>query len=285
MATIFAIIASCSIIVSGTTEWIVRAEVGSFEHANRIAICPDGSILICDEGRNEITLFDGSLKRLASTGGYGWGNDVFEKPTGVAGDGLNYYVADYGNHRVLRLDRSLSYISSLRTRDTSVAEARFGYPQGIAVSSRNELFILDSENLRIVKFSSDGRFERSFGDNEPPEKKIVHPLDIAITQNNQVCVLDNSRILLFDFFGTFLKTIEEPSIEGATGFDAWEEGFVVTTSKLIIFLDNHGVAVEQYESSQILGASSVFAPFQDVARAGNNIYLITSSKCYRIEKK
>ena len=123
-----------------------------------------GNIYILNTDRNTLKLFakDRSLKR--EVGGSGWENDQFDRPSGLwARNGIDVFVADYGNHRIQRFDRHLSYVSTLYARENPDPDERFGYPTDVAVSRLGDLFICDSENSRIVKVNRFTQVERTFG--------------------------------------------------------------------------------------------------------------------------
>jgi hypothetical protein len=81
-----------------------------------------GNILIVDTDRNTVRLFSSDTVLVREIGGSGWQNDQFDRPSGIwARNGIDVFVADYGNHRIQRFDRNLNYIStmtSIRTNDS-----------------------------------------------------------------------------------------------------------------------------------------------------------------------
>ena len=125
------------------TMLVEQKTLGSFQRATRLITNPQGWIYVLDSERNLVVLMKGDEGPSSSVGGYGWSSTTFDEPTGLATDGLNVYVADRGNHRLLRFDRSLNFISSFVTRDTSLLAARFGSPLGVALSRLGDLFVLD----------------------------------------------------------------------------------------------------------------------------------------------
>lgn len=145
---------------------IEESNFGEFQAAACITVSPQKWVYVLDRENHLVHLFRDPSTPSRSVGGYGWTLTSFDQPSGVAADGLSVYVSDYGNHRVVRFDRLLNVVSSFSTRDTLEADLRFGYPTGVALSRQGDLFILDSDNLRVIKFSRDTRFERVFGHKE-----------------------------------------------------------------------------------------------------------------------
>ncbi len=166
------------------TLFVFQSSFGTFVEATRITVGPGGRIYVIDAGQNAVMIFQSPQNPPSAWGGYGWSSVTFDRPTQVATDGLNVYVSDFGNHRVQRFDRYSNLISSLYTRDTSYAPAQFGYPAGVALTNQGDLVILDSENLRVVEFSADSRFERDFGGINTAGGKLQDPIKVC-TEGDQ----------------------------------------------------------------------------------------------------
>ena len=168
------------------TMLVEQKAVGSFQRATRLITNPQGWIYVLDSERNLVVLMKGDEEASSSVGGYGWSSTTFDQPTGLATDGLNLYVADRGNHRLVRFDRSLNFISSFVTRDTSLLAARFGSPLGVALSRLGDVFVLDGENLRVVKFAANMQYKRSFGDIDDQRSRLRQPIKILISPDDRV---------------------------------------------------------------------------------------------------
>ncbi len=117
------------------------------------------------------------------------------------------YVADYGNHRIQRFDRNLSFISSFSTRDDPDPGVRFGYPRSVAQSRFGPIFLVDGENRRILKINSSGEVEKAFGDIGGGEGRLESPSRIRLGDDDHAYVLDGSRIVVFDIFGNYSGTL------------------------------------------------------------------------------
>ena len=167
-----------------------------------------GNIYILNTDRNTLKLFakDRSLKR--EVGGSGWENDQFDRPSGLwARNGIDVFVADYGNHRIQRFDRHLSYVSTLYARENPDPDERFGYPTDVAVSRLGDLFICDSENSRIVKVNRFTQVERTFGGFSAGEGRLLNPTQVEIGPSDHVYVVDGARVVVFDNSGNFLHAM------------------------------------------------------------------------------
>src|SRR3972149_6290208 len=76
------------------TVLVEESTIGSFHHATRLAVSPQGSLYIVDEAGNSLVVIDGKTAKVTTIGGYGWTSGTVDRPSPVSPDGLNVYVAD-----------------------------------------------------------------------------------------------------------------------------------------------------------------------------------------------
>lgn len=241
MATLAPIITGILLsIPTGDTVLVEDRAFGSFDHTTRIAFDIRGRCFVIDKGASSIAVFSPQFELTTSLGGFGWDLTAFDGPTGIASDGLSTFVADHGNHRVIRYDQSLTAISALMTRDSSHAPARFGFPLGVALSRQGELYVLDGENNRVVKFDARLRFERSFGGIEAGIGRLRQPVDIMVGELGRVMVLEPHRIVEFDYTGNYVRSAGDGSFRQARGFGEAGTGVVVADSAGLWFFDDRG---------------------------------------------
>jgi hypothetical protein len=93
------------------------------------------------------------------------------------------------------------------THESDNPEERFGYPTDVALSRLGELFICDSENLRIIKINAVNQVEKSFGGFGGGKGRLLAPSKLDIGPRDNLYVLDGSRIVVFDTFGNFLREL------------------------------------------------------------------------------
>jgi hypothetical protein len=254
-----------SLLASAPDTLLVEDRVlGSFQRATRLVINPQGWIYVVDADPNTVVLFRDQDSSPSFIGGYGWTATTLDQPSGIATDGLNVYVSDLGNHRVQRFDRFLNYISSFSTRDTDVVSARFGYPGGVALSRLGDLFILDTENLRVVKYIGSGRYERSFGG-----------LD-------HIYVLEPQRLLEFDYFGNYIQTIGVGVLGNARGFDVAGSGALVATSDTLYWFSERGEMTLAIPVRFIM-TSVPIRDVSDIALVRDQLYVLTSKKVFTLK--
>lgn len=233
-----------------------------------------GRCLVVDRGMSSVAVFSPQFDLTTSLGGFGWDITAFDGPTGIASDGLSTFVADHGNHRVVRFDQSFTAFSALATHDTSYVPARFGFPLGLALSTQGELYVLDGENHQVVKFDARLRFERSFGGIEAGVGRLRQPVDIAIGETGLVMVLEPHRIVEFDYAGNYVRSVGDGTLEGARGFGSAQSGIVVAGSSNLWFVDERGNVTVKMQYPVI--APDPGEEINDVAVQGEKIFVLTT---------
>jgi DNA-binding beta-propeller fold protein YncE len=200
MKKIFALcFIATSVILAQNFEF--SESIGNFNKASSFYITANGLIYVSDAGKDEIILLDTLGNKLKSFGGYGWDENSFDDPADVFADPLTIYVADKNNHKIKRFDKNLNFIYSLYTRDSDIQEEQFGYPLSCATSNQGDLFFIDSDNKRIMKFDIFGKFIMNFGGFDAGNYQLSAPTQLAVSSANNVFVIDGSDIVIFDHFG------------------------------------------------------------------------------------
>ncbi len=263
---------------SQDTIFVAGSSFGSFEQATRITVGPQGWIYVVDIKKNAVVIFKSVSDAPYVLGGYGWSATSFDRPTGVATDGLNTYVSDFGNHRIQRFDRYSNLISSLSTRDTSYAPARFGYPAGVALSTLGDLLILDTENLRVVEFSADSRFERSFGGLSTSNGQLQDPVKVCVSGDQYVYVLEKKGVVEFDYFGNYVRTFATNLANDIVGGQATPTGVAVVSADTLFWFSKDGTLESRTIFSTLIAEEPVRA-VQDIAFDTDRMFVLTPTRC------
>ena len=100
------------------------------------------------------------------------------------------------------------YVSSFGSNGSN--DGQFAGPGGTALDSDGSLWVADSQNNRVQKFSPSGEHLLSFGTLGSGNGQFKRPTDIAIDSKGNLWVADtlNGRIQQFDDEGNFLKAVE-----------------------------------------------------------------------------
>jgi DNA-binding beta-propeller fold protein YncE len=209
---------------------------GNFTQAQGVSLDPQGNIYVADAGANAVKKFDSEGNLVAEIGGYGWGQLEFDQPYAVcATNGLDVFVADYGNHRIQRYNRKLEYIGTLYTRESQNELQRFGYPKGLALNRFGDLYVCDTENKRVLKISGFNRVMISMGGVDAGKGRLVEPLDVEVDLRDNVYVLERNRIVVFDHFGNYVRTLGADTLRAAMGFGIARSPVVVDRGAVLEF--------------------------------------------------
>jgi len=131
------------------------------------------------------------------------------------------FVADSRNHRILHLDMTGKTIHEWGTFADGVnipaGPGTFNEPWGVAIGLDGSVYVTDTWNHRVQKFTAQGKFVTSwgiFGQGETPES-FYGPRGLAVDAKGRVYVTDtgNKRIVVFDANGNFITQF------GSAGFD------------------------------------------------------------------
>ncbi len=177
---------------------------GAFDGAVAFSYVSTGYFYVVSEVDASLKKLDSVGTELANIGGYGWEPSAFDSPSDVFATPLRVYVADKNNNRIQVFDRFLNYQFEIRNDEVTV------FPQSCAVSEQGDIFILDSDNLRILKYDMFGNFVDDIGGIEAGKYTFEEPKSIAISGKGDLFVLDKKKILIFDLFGNGKRIYDLP---------------------------------------------------------------------------
>jgi DNA-binding beta-propeller fold protein YncE len=253
---------------------------GDYSPGRRFDVDLYGNVYLLDPVQSTLTLMSRAGDTLRTIGGAGWGNQEFDRPAGVwARNGMDVFVADYGNHRIQRFDRNLNYVSSFSTRDSDTPYERFGYPADVAFSRLGDLFIIDSENIRIMKVNSSNTVERTFGGIDAGKGRVNNPTRIDVGPNDNVYVLDGSRIVIFDAFGNYMGLLYPDLLSAPSCLVADPSGVTVADRGTVFSFDADHRAVwsMRVDSLRSLNGASI----NDISVSGTMLQILTNSGIVR----
>jgi DNA-binding beta-propeller fold protein YncE len=179
---------------------------GQFINPSGIAIHPDGSVYVGDQGNNRVQKFTAQGGYLMKWGSTGSGDGQFGSIMSIAvsSDGSVYVVDDqYG--RVQKFTAGGSFV--LKWGSTGSGDGQFSYPKGIATSpDGSQVYVTDMDNARIQRFDSSGGYLGKWGTEGDGDGQFHWPQGLTVDDTGHVYVADtyNCRIQKFDATGTFL---------------------------------------------------------------------------------
>jgi uncharacterized protein (TIGR03663 family) len=200
-------------IPSRTMRIYIRKDVASMIWDYGVQPSPEDIVADPYEGKGIELAADAMFGQLGSQPG------EFNTPRNlaVAPDG-SLYIADANNHRVQHLATDGSVLQTWGTfndgTDGAAPGGTFNEPWSVAASPDGRyVYVADTWNHRIQKFSSTGQFISmwgTFGQDEAPDS-MWGPRDVLVDNDGNVLVTDtgNKRIKVFDANGEFISQYGE----------------------------------------------------------------------------
>lgn len=256
--------------------FIENTQIGNFTNAASIAINPSGFIYVTDSQTNEIYKIDTLGTLIKTTGGYGWSEGSFDNPIDIYANVLNVYIADKNNHRIELYDKDLNFLSQFSTQNSTESNYSFNYPTGITVSNQGDLYILDSDNKRVLKFNLRGEFLNSVGSIDAGRYQLSNPIKLCLDSFSNLVVLEPNLLTVFDQFGNglFRMNISIPAINMNSYFGT------------LVLVDNSNVMMIHTDesSNQLVTADAVKLNLDedivDAALFNSKLYILTKSSIH-----
>jgi len=221
---------------------------GQFQSPQGLALDAQGNVYVADRGNRRVQVFDlqgGFLMAIA---------DVrFTGPRYVALDEVGrVYVSD-ASERVDVFDgrgdplQSFGQAGSLPSQFSQIAD--------LVVDAAGDLYVVDSGNARVQKFSMLRGLLFTFGDVGEDTQSLTRPQGIALDAEGNVYVADaqNGRIVKYAPGGSFLRAFET-DIGELRDIALDQQGYIYATdaaARVVYILDNQGRIVMQLGEGQL----------------------------------
>lgn len=157
---------------------------GKLSKPINLCIDTDGTRYVTDTGRNQVAVFDrnNAFQRALGQAGQFQPVDV-----AVAGDRL--FVSDIAHHQVVVLDKQTGN-EILRIGSAGSAEGELFHPTNLALDAEGNVFVTDTSNFRVQKFSADGKLLRVYGEIGSGAGRFARPKGVAVDRAGRLYVVD-----------------------------------------------------------------------------------------------
>jgi len=259
-----------------------------FREATALGVDPGGRLYVADAGCDVIRILspDGAL--LETLGGPGTRAGEFYGPQDLdPTNGQMLYVADAGNGRIQQFSAERQYLGALTVgagTDRNLRQRAFddgrngadvqgtGRPIAVASSDGDDTFVVDAQRAVVVRFDVQGRVDRLIG----PAGRLDEPVALAIDGSRRLYVADRGReaVLTYDLLGTFVERLDTPPLPDV-------RALTVHRGRLWIVCPERVIVWNPSTETSVAHAVDLPAPLVDVARRGDDLFLLTAERLYR----
>jgi len=175
-------------------SYLAGSANGQMSRPINIRIDADGTKYIADAGRDQILIYNRDDRFVAA-----YGKQGEFKPTDVAIADDKLYVCDIAHHQIHVLEK--------RTGETLYTFGKPGsgpgelfHPTNIAIGPEGDLYISETSNFRIQRFTPEGEPVRTYGAVGSAPGAFARPKGIAIDRAGRLLVSDAAfeNVQIFD---------------------------------------------------------------------------------------
>jgi hypothetical protein len=181
-----------------------------------MTIAEDGMKYVTDTVKEKVFAFDGNDRFIRA---YGLKEDF--KPTDVRSLDDRLYVSDLAGHRVVIFNKADGTVLGNIGTEGEQDELLF-QPTNIAIGPDRHLYVSDTNNYRVQKYTLDGKFIRSYGRGIGNMLgNFARPKGIDLDKEGRLYVVDAAfeNVQIFNNEGELLLFFGEKSADHEGGFD------------------------------------------------------------------
>ena len=252
--------------------------------------------LIWDSGSQTYT----SLANFAGTGAAGdtgaggvATSAKWNTPKGVAVDSSgNVYIADSNSDRIKKVDTSgiITFIAGTGASGNSgdngpATSAKFNNPEGVAVTSSGEIYVADTSNNRVRKFTEGGNISlfAGVGNNgysgdggAAISAKIDDPNSVAVDSSGNVYISDslNDRIRKVAIGTNIITTVAGTGTAGYSGDSGAATSAMINVPKGIAITPAGNFFIGDSTNNRVRlvnGATGIITTYAGTGTAGNSV--------------
>jgi tripartite motif-containing protein 71 len=160
---------------------------------------------------------------------------------------------------------------------------QFNNPSGVAVAPDGTVYVADSDNHRIQRFSAAGELLGAWGSPGTGDGQFSSPRSVAVAPDGTVYVADtgNHRIQRFSAIGTFLGTWGSAGllIDGQFWYPS---DVAVTSDGTVYVVDDH--RIQRFSATGVFLGAWGWRPGKRVAVVPDNTVYVADSDNHRIRR-
>jgi len=194
------------------TQWgSFGSTQGTFSYPIGLDVDQVGNVYVADRDNNRVQKFSSSGALLATFGSLGNATGLFLNPRDVAiGPNNAIYVADTDNDRVQKfqgINPEFAPEAIHKWGSVGSTNGQFSAPSRIAIGADGSVYVSDSHNNRIQRFSKKGAFLGAWGSLGTGDGEFNTPIGVTVGPDGLVYVADgnNHRVEVFTSAGIFVR--------------------------------------------------------------------------------
>ena len=224
----------------------------------------DGNIVVFRRAEPPILKFDPSGKMLA-----GVGEGVVNRAHGFDIDDEGFlWATDQRSHQVFKFSPDGELVMTLGQKEVAGdGPDTFNGPCDVTVAANGDFFVADGHgNSRVVKFSKDGKFIKSWGTKGAEPGQFDVPHSSAIDSQGRLFIADrsNNRIQIFTQDGEYL--------ESWTQFGSPSGIFISNDDTIYVADSGKGIYVGSAKDGSVTTLIEGTEPEGVTADAAGNVY-------------
>lgn len=194
-------------LAAGRFRVIEGTGAGRMQRPVNVTIDADGTKYVTDTARNQVLVYDRAEGFVAA-----FGEKEKFRPADAAIVGDRLYVTDLASNQVLVLDKRTGKPLFRFGKPGKDEDGALYQPTNLAVSPDGDLYVVETGNFRVSRFTSEGRFVRRFGEVGQVHGTFARPKGIAVDRAGRVYVGDAAfqNVQVFDSGGRVLMAFGQP---------------------------------------------------------------------------
>lgn len=227
--------------------------------------------------KRQLRIFDMDYNFIRSYGYDVNSNGALSDPTYIAASEKYYYIISSTENRIDKIDKitgnSINRFGSLGSGD-----GQFSYPRFVSLDSNENVYILDTQNDRVVVYDSSGNFLKNIGVFDDTSKNLTIPSGMYI-YNDIIYVTDLSKdnVRVYNVDGELVNTFGE---SGTTiGKLDYPKEIFVNAEEIIVYEVNRISFLKFSLSGEFISETSVLptGTVRGVCMHANNYIVSTLS--------
>jgi hypothetical protein len=179
---------------------------GRMKSPINLTIDVDGTKYVTDTGRDQVLVYDRDNRFVSA-----FGEPQQFRPVDTAVVGERLYVVDIQHHQVHVLDKR-SGKPLFKFGQPGSKEGDLYHPTNIAVGPDGDIFVTETSNFRVQRFTAEGKFVRVYGQVGDRPGSFARPKGIAIDRAGRIYVGDAAfqNVQVFENDGRLLMAFGQP---------------------------------------------------------------------------